>query len=88
MLRDFANIFVDFAQIFTDFARLFDKSKLLGVRLHPLHARLLHHCIVIRGPEKVTRGYPKVVAQLSPLSIFPRTITCVKVASHSHFYAK
>ena len=31
-----------FAQIFRDFAQTFDKSKLLGVILHP---RLLHHCL-------------------------------------------
>ena len=36
----FAWIVRDFAQIFRDFARIFDKSKLLGVCLHP---RLLHH---------------------------------------------
>jgi len=32
-----------FAWIFRDFARIFDKSKLLGMLLHPLHLRLLHH---------------------------------------------
>jgi len=42
IFRDFAKIFRDFAQIFRDFAQIFNKSKLLGVRLHP---RLLHHCI-------------------------------------------
>jgi len=36
-------IFRYFAQISMDFARIFTKSKLLGVRLHPLHPRLLHH---------------------------------------------
>jgi len=34
---------MDFAQIFRDVARIFNKSKLLGVRLHPLHPRLQHH---------------------------------------------
>jgi len=43
IFRDFAWIFRNFVQIFRDFARTFDKSKLLGVRLHPLHPRLLHH---------------------------------------------
>jgi len=38
----FAQIFRDFAQIFRDFAWIFDKSKLLGVQVHP---RLLHHCL-------------------------------------------
>jgi len=32
-----------FARIFRDFDQSFDKSKLLGMRLHPLHPRLLHH---------------------------------------------
>jgi len=31
----FAGIFRDFAQIFKDFTQIFNKSKLLGVRLHP-----------------------------------------------------
>jgi len=43
-LQAFCKHFVDFAQIFTDFSRIFDKSKLLGVHLHPLHPHLLHHC--------------------------------------------
>jgi len=34
----------DFAQISTDFARIFTKAKVFGVRLHPLHPRLLHQC--------------------------------------------
>ena len=38
----FAQIFRDFAQILRDFAHIFNKSKLLVVRLHPLHPRLLH----------------------------------------------
>jgi len=41
IFRQFAQIFKDFAEIFTDFSRIFDKSKLLGVQLHPW---LLHHC--------------------------------------------
>ena len=36
IFRDFAQILGDFAQIFRDFARIFNKSKLLGMRLHPL----------------------------------------------------
>ena len=28
-----------------DFAQIFHKSTLLGVRLHPLQPRLLHHCV-------------------------------------------
>jgi len=43
VFTDFAQISPDFAQIFRDFARIFIKSKLLGVRLHPLQPRLLHH---------------------------------------------
>jgi len=37
-----AQIFRDFVKVFRDFAQIFTKSKLLGVRLHPLHHRLLH----------------------------------------------
>ena len=37
IFRYFAWNFRDFAQIFRNFTRIFDKSKLLGVRLHPLH---------------------------------------------------
>jgi len=36
--------FRDFFRLFRDFARIFDKSKHLGLRLYPLHPRLLHHC--------------------------------------------
>jgi len=43
VFTDFAQICLDFARIFKVFARIFTKSKLLGVRLHPLHPRLLHH---------------------------------------------
>jgi len=42
----FSRIFRDFVKIVRNFARIFDKSKLLGVRLHPLHHRLLHHCYI------------------------------------------
>jgi len=41
--NSFAKVFTHFAQISTDFALIFTKSKLLGVRLHPLHPRLLLH---------------------------------------------
>jgi len=44
IFRDFAQIFRDFVQIFRDFVRIFTKSKLFGVRLHPQHHGLLHHC--------------------------------------------
>jgi len=36
-------IFQDFARLFRDFAQIFDKSKILGLRLHP---SLLHHCFI------------------------------------------
>jgi len=48
---EFVKIFRYFAQILRDFARLFTKSKLLGVRLHSLLPRLLHHCINILKQE-------------------------------------
>jgi len=44
---DFAKVFTDFVRISTDFARIFTKSELLGVRLHPLHPRLLHHWFLL-----------------------------------------
>ena len=44
----FARIFRDFAKIFRDFARIFDTSKLLGLRLYPLHPRLLHYWRKVR----------------------------------------
>jgi len=47
-LEDFhiAQISIDFAWIFRDFAQIFTKSIHLGVRLHPLHPRLIHHCML------------------------------------------
>jgi len=48
-MQQFAKVFIHFSQISTefawilrDFAWIFTKSKVLGVRLHPLHPRLLH----------------------------------------------
>ena len=41
----FVHIFgslIRFSEILPRFSRIFTKSKLLGVRLHPLHPRLLH----------------------------------------------
>jgi len=38
----FSQISTDFTRIFRDFAQIFTKSKLWGVRLQPLHPRLLH----------------------------------------------
>jgi len=43
IFREFAQIFRESDQILRDFARIFNKSKLLWVRLYPLHPRLLHH---------------------------------------------
>jgi len=36
IFMDFSLIFRDFVRIFRDFARIFIKSKILGIRLHPL----------------------------------------------------
>ena len=44
VFRDFAQISTHFARILRDFVRIFTKSKLLRVRLNPLHPRLLHQC--------------------------------------------
>ena len=38
IFREFSQIFRNFAQVFRDFARMFDRSKRLGVCLHPLHS--------------------------------------------------
>jgi len=43
VFTDFTQICIDFARMFKDFAQIFNISKLLGVRLHPLHPHLLHH---------------------------------------------
>jgi len=40
----FAKISSHFARILRDLAGIFTKLKLLGVRFHPLHPRLLHQC--------------------------------------------
>ena len=41
-----------------DLSRIFTKSKLLRVRLHPLHFRFLHQCV---SPiQYLTRRHPKV----------------------------
>jgi len=45
IFSDFAKVFTDFAQTSLDFSRSFTKSKLLFVRLQPLHPRPLHHCV-------------------------------------------
>jgi len=37
IFREFSQIFRDFTRILRNFARIFTKSKLLEVRLHPLH---------------------------------------------------
>jgi len=41
----FSLLFKDFTRIFRNYARIFDISKLLGVCLHSLNHRLLHHCL-------------------------------------------
>ena len=43
-LLRFSGSFGRLTEIFTDFARIFTKSKLLGVRLYPLHPHLMHQC--------------------------------------------
>jgi len=44
VLKDFSRILGNFSWILRDFSRIFTKSNLLGVRLHPLHPRLLNQC--------------------------------------------
>ena len=42
----FAQISTDFARILRDFAQIFTKLKVLGMRLHLLHPRLLHQWVL------------------------------------------
>jgi len=42
IFKEFVEVFRNFARILQDFAWIFTKSKLLGVRLHPLRPCLLH----------------------------------------------
>jgi len=44
-LQSLSQILPIVTRILQRFCRIFTKSKLLGVRLHPLHPRFLHHCI-------------------------------------------
>jgi len=45
-IKRFCEDFHIFTQISTDFAWIFTKSKILGLRLQPLHSRFLHRCQV------------------------------------------
>jgi len=54
LCASFAQIFRDFSQVCRDFARIFDKSKLLGLRLHP---RLLHHLLRNIDVEKQNASF-------------------------------
>jgi len=58
-----------------DFAHIFDKSKLLEVRLHPLHPRLLHHCSGSHTavPYKSSFG-PRRNLSLRPLPYILKTL--------------
>ena len=49
IFRDFPWIFKDCVLVFRDFSRIFDKSKLLRLRLHPIHPCLLHHLFNARS---------------------------------------
>jgi len=64
VFTDFDQISPDFARISRGFAQIFTKPKLLGVRLHPLRPRLLHHwpqLITYSGvPNKILRTHPFV----------------------------
>ena len=43
VFQDFDKFFKHFVQMSTYFSRIFTKSKLLWVRLHPMHPCFLHH---------------------------------------------
>jgi len=78
IFSDFVRIFRDFVQIFRDFARIFDKSKILGVRLHPLHTVPLYNIatlcnrnkkkkrILFRKAQRAACGFEPVHAAREP----------------------
>ena len=47
IFRKFSQILSRLPLIFPGFSGIFIKSKHLGVRLHPLHPFLLHHCLLL-----------------------------------------
>jgi len=49
VFRDFAKISTDFKEFCPDIHQI----KTLGVRLHPLHPRLLHQCLQLSSFTKV-----------------------------------
>jgi len=66
IFREFLKVFRDFARILWDFARIFTKSKLLGVRLHPLHPRLLHQRAILQTKlHKNKHRYLTVIGRTS-----------------------
>ena len=52
------------ARIFRDFARVFDKSKLLGVRVHPAHNQLIHHCLKIYITDFAKRLHQNLLPEI------------------------
>jgi len=73
IVRNFAKIFRDFVQIFKDFARIFDKSKLLGVRLHP---RLLHYWLHNTISQWFLTGRRAPTGGRQEISTGARALTC------------
>jgi len=57
---EFAQIFRNFTRIFRDFVRIFTKSKLLGVRFHPLHPHLLHHWHSVSHRQWIFQTYGSI----------------------------
>ena len=86
---DFAKVFTHFAQISTDFTQIFTKSKVLGVRLHPLHPCLLHQwlhppssypftgweCTVSCDLDDTVHSHPVVITKPLPGHSHPHVIT-------------
>ena len=68
MFTHFSQISIGFARISSDFARIFTKSKVLGVRLHLLHPRLLHQCVCASRLQKFWQRHFLLFFQLIAMS--------------------
>jgi len=84
--QGFCSVFKDFARIFRDFARIFDKSKRLGVCLHP---RLLHHWASIHCYAKhmITKSM-RFQALVSANEQTSRIDSCIFMRKHFPWHSR
>ena len=82
----FAQIFREFQQVIRDFSRIYTKSKLLGVRLHPLHPHLQHQSflVTLKSRELGSIRRPMVALWLSSFSLHSLEASGDDVAYLSH----